>query len=267
SGEVKDLTKGFSNKDYSFEMKYVVDHEKIVQTIDKNVINDSAYKEIVLLKLPLTLDASWQFKTKTFDNKTQTITANIIEYDPYQGSITVEYSGENQYYEVRHFQKNIGITSFTKLVTYKNAKAITGYHLYQNQENAIKDEIEALDETLLNYEMAKEIPVEAEYFEIIELFNLSWVKLLNEQADDIYKIVKTDSEAHKKLELIETELTDKVEFLGFKPTAISETSTQVKIKVLELYRVADREISVNNIEYTIDKNQGTIEISDFNWNL
>ena len=113
---------------HPFTLQYFVDTdrgtvtEKVVSTDTDKLEVHSKLHNLVVLKFPLTADASWSHEA-TLDGKTVNVQAKVIAYDAEKGLVQVRYTAtsadgyyNNTYREERTFEEGFGMTAFSMLL-------------------------------------------------------------------------------------------------------------------------------------------------------
>lgn len=122
-GEVDDMSDGESKGDFSIGLIYTLTKDNLVQTVDSEMMMDSEFPQIELMRLPLTKGSKWTQKQKNTRGETVTLESSIdeIENDGEQKIYTVTYKDKNSnYYEKRKIKEGVGVISFEHLFTFKD---------------------------------------------------------------------------------------------------------------------------------------------------
>lgn len=138
SGMVDDVSGGESKKDYSMTVKYTVTDKSIIQKICGEMVLDTDFEKIELIRLPLKKGNSWNQKVKYKKGKKTVLHTTIEDIVVKNGAktYTIVYKDKNSdYFERRTIQENIGVVSFEKLYIPKKDKPfVIGYYLYKYEQ-------------------------------------------------------------------------------------------------------------------------------------
>lgn len=150
TGEVSDLSEGASNLDYSLEVTYAIESDRVVQTKLSDTMMDSEYDQVTLIMEPLEVGTSWKEQTVDSQGKKSIVSGEIIEKEESaEGTIyKVLYSEEkSDYSEVRKIQKGKGVIDFLKTLKYEDQSLEIAYHLYsmKSPEASIANTSESTD--------------------------------------------------------------------------------------------------------------------------
>ncbi|WP_422484591.1 S-layer homology domain-containing protein [Gudongella sp. DL1XJH-153] len=132
-GNVHDASGGESDSDYSLGLEYTVHSDVIIQTKTEEMMLDSDYDEIELIRTPLEEGSSWTQEVENSEGET-TLESTITEVeDTDDGMIfTVRYEDLNSdYYEEREIQEGVGVITFTKLMITEDDSYPMGYSLFE----------------------------------------------------------------------------------------------------------------------------------------
>lgn len=134
-GEVEDMSGGEVDADFRFNLSYIVAGDSLEQIREGQMLMDSEYERLTLLKLPLEAEASWTESVVDSDGKTVRIKAVIenIEADEDGKNIyTVKYDQVgSDYYEIRKFKDQTGLIYFEKIMFYDGDAFELQYSLYE----------------------------------------------------------------------------------------------------------------------------------------
>jgi hypothetical protein len=119
TGEVADMSDGESDKDFSLTITYIVEPTRLIQQKQEQVMMDSNFDEIELIRTPLAAGTSWtQQVTDEVGNQV------ILECQIENATVdtdgkkvyTILYDDQNSdYYERRKIKEDIGVIFFEKL--------------------------------------------------------------------------------------------------------------------------------------------------------
>lgn len=252
-GEVKALTSAKHLKDHQFEVKLKVTGEDMTQFAVGDKLNDSEFEPLILLRAPVSLGNKWSFWTKDRQGKHIKVGAEITSYDEESGNLTVRYTTKGDYYEERQFRKGMGVTDFTRLVTFKNESTITGYHLIETGDGVNVTEDNLPDRVL----------IPSRYYALILGFNQAWSRYLNGKDTDVFDFVVSESEASKKMTALSTEDFKAVVFVSFYPYQITRAEEGAIVHVVEQYEADSGEVLINKVKYQILEVDGIPKIIDF----
>ncbi|HAS73605.1 MAG TPA: hypothetical protein DCS67_05625, partial [Clostridiales bacterium UBA8960] len=240
-GEVKDLTQTRHYTDHRFEIEWVVDSEKITQKTSGNRLNDSIFKEIVVLKTPIEIGNKWTHNVVDADNKKIKVTGEIMSIDEETHAIVVKHSTPSGYFEERTIVKEQGVTSFIRLVAFKNESSLTGYHIVENSSSKPEE----------NLDLEERIVIPSHLFALILGFNMAWENYVNEADDGIFDFIISDSEAQNKITAVDHTQIIAVDFISFYPYEMDYDHSGVKIYVIESYKSDSDELIQTKVVYHV----------------
>lgn len=258
SGEVKDNSKSSGKNDHGFQIELWIDSEKMVQTSSGQMLNESEFERLIVLKTPIVEAASWKFEAHDRLGEKQVVTGRIIEIDDENETIVIEYSTETGIFEKRTMKKKFGTTSFVKQVAYKDAVTFSGYHM--NQIDAIQNTV--LDEDM-KYDGLQVVEINDELYELIDSFNKRWVSYIKNIDQSLMELIDVDSKAYTKVVAIRDESPVLNDYLGFKPFKMEIDEDSSLIYVMEKFVVSGDKTHYNSICYEIIKKNNSLYISDF----
>ena len=258
SGEVKDNSKSTGKNDHTFQTEIWIDSEKMIQKSSGQMLNESDFDRLILLKKPIAEEATWEFDAIDKLGEKHVVTGRIIEVDDDTGIIEVEYTTEAGNFEKRTLKMNQGTTSFIKQVSYKNAVTYTGYHM--NQVETVP--MEELDEDL-KFDRLEVVEIDYELYQLIDGFNIRWVNYIKNIDQALMELIDMDSNAYLKVVAIKEESIELNEYQGFKPYKIEIIDDVILIYVMEKFIVGGDRTHYNTICYEVIKDNDGIFISDF----
>lgn len=132
SGEVLDMSSGESSLDFSLAVNYIVTHDELIQEKIEEVMMDSEFDKLTLLRLPIEVDATWSESVISSDGDKETIQATIVEIigKKPNRTVRVEYKNkDDSYIEKRSIQEGLGVVSFDKTMKFGSEKFEMGYSL------------------------------------------------------------------------------------------------------------------------------------------
>lgn len=226
-GEVEDMTDGDFNADFRFELGYIVSGDMIEQTKSGQMIMDSEYERITLLKLPLEVGNTWTDELVSPNGKKVKVKGTIESIEKESsgrseggnGDIyTVKYEESgSKYYEIRKIQKGSGVISFEKVIFYDGDEFVVQYDLFELDRDSTliaKNKDEPSDSIAKNSDPFGEgtlieldtIPkqvegvvpdesLKAELTSLIQEFNGAWTLFANDKNMGILDYVTDDGEA------------------------------------------------------------------------
>lgn len=252
-GEVRALTSAKHLKDHQFEVKLVVTDEEMIQYYIGERLNESEFESLILLRTPVSLGNKWSFWTKDRRGKHVKVSAEIIAYDEVSGNLTVRYTTKSGYYEERQMAKNMGVTDFIRLVTFKKESSFTGYHRIDIEE----------DQTVSTENQLERILIPSRYYALILGFNQAWSRYVSGEDADVFDFIVTESEASKKMTALNTEAFETVAFVSFYPYQITDIENGVTVHVVEQYETESGQMMSNKVKYWIKDLEGIPKIIDF----
>lgn len=134
NGEVKDITNGQSHSDYSLEVTYAIEGDRVVQTKLSDTLMDSEYDKVTLIMSPLVLGTSWKEMVVDSQGKKVEIQSEIIDVENHpEGTIykILYKETKSDYSEVRKIQVKRGVIEFVKTLKYQDQTMELKYHLDQ----------------------------------------------------------------------------------------------------------------------------------------
>lgn len=136
TGEVEDVSEGEGTADLSIELQYIIQDGTLTQIKKSEVMLDSEYNTLQLIKMPLQKGTKWNQEVTDKKDKKTTLECEITNVEKENGNkiYTVHYHDQNsKYYEKRHFKEGTGIISFEKLWINGNGEMPIGYAMYDAQ--------------------------------------------------------------------------------------------------------------------------------------
>lgn len=258
TGEVKDNSRNIGKNDHGFQIELWVDSEKMVQTFSGQMLNESEFDRLILLKMPIIEEATWEFDALDKLGRKQTVTGRIVKIEDRNETIEVEYSTKAGIFEKRTIEKNRGTISFVKQVAYKDAVTYTGYHTIPVENTLITENDE--DNKYSNLDT---VEVDFEIYDLIDEFNKRWVNYIKNIDQSLMELIDVNSNAYLKVVSIKDESIPLNNYLGFKPYKLESDNEVTLVYVLEKFRVNDGETHYNSICYEVIKTDEGIYISDF----
>jgi hypothetical protein len=133
SGTVDDMSDGESTKDFSIELSYTIEGNRLIQTKTEEVMMDSKYNQLTLIQTPLVIGTYWTENVRDQDGVLQSISGQITkveEKDTGLKEYTVLHRQQGRdYYEQRVIRENIGVVTFEKLFELGDEPFSAGYFL------------------------------------------------------------------------------------------------------------------------------------------
>lgn len=229
SGEVLDMSSGESSLDFSLAVNYIVSHDELVQEKIEEVMMDSEFDKITLLRLPIEVDAKWSESVISSDGDKEIIEAKIVEIIGKRPNRTVRVEYKNKdgsYMEKRSIQEGLGVVSFDKTMNFGSEKFEMGYSLVKyklEKANAdantnsssksdtsssdVPDNTSLIDESdsMIEKEQVNQMSAdELAAKEAIINFNNSWIAYINDGKLDIYKYLVHGGKAYSVIENFKT---------------------------------------------------------------
>ena len=256
SGEIKDNSIGNTRVDYSFNYQFLVTDQSVFQTLDNNRLNDSNFREIELLRLPLEMGNIWTFDAVMFNNKTTKMTAEIMYVSDSLDEIKVKYTAKD-YSAFRVFKKELGVTDFIKEVAYKDVKAISGFHLEQDEDTPETDlskseaEVNEIQNEESIFSDISEVATHQEEYDLILGFNQNYEKKIRLEDQKLTEYVMPESPASEKINGLKAVDVGTFNFIKFKIESRLETDDAVILEVVEMYDLGDNQSIMNTVKYTL----------------
>jgi hypothetical protein len=134
-GSVVDMSDGESNLDFRFTVEYVIQEGALVQHKQEEVMMDSIFDEIELVRFPLEKGATWQQTQTDRDGNQRTMTCTIEDATTVAGSnvYIITYQDEDsEYYEKRELRSGIGVYRVETLWLTDDGNFPLEYNLYRS---------------------------------------------------------------------------------------------------------------------------------------
>jgi len=129
------MSGGESDSDYTLNLEYSVKSDAIIQTKTEEMMLDSDYDEIELIRTPLEEGNTWNQEVSDPEGGETTLKSTITSIeDTEEGMVfTVRYEDINSdYYEERKIQEGLGVISFEKLMDLEDDSYPMGYSIYES---------------------------------------------------------------------------------------------------------------------------------------
>lgn len=134
-GMVEDLSDGESNKDFSMSLRYIVGKFTLTQEITGEMVMDSDFESIQLVKLPLEKGSTWEQEVTKQDGSTVNLNCTIEEVSEEDGKkvyVILYQDTDSDYYENRTIMEDLGVIAFEKLYTPNEGEPFEiGYSLFK----------------------------------------------------------------------------------------------------------------------------------------
>lgn len=249
-GEVKDNLTGYSKIDFNYQINYWVDADKIVQTYEGAALNESNFKSIELLRLPIEKGNTWVFSAEDHTGKSVKVTGEIMEVSDEADHVVVKHSTKDGYYEQRDLYKGMGVTDFIRQVTYKNESTLSGYHM--DYITSDEEEMEV-----------QRIQIPDALYQLILKFEMAWALYVVEEDLAIFETLLPESNAEQKIKSIIQMPTFELEFVEFIPYEHLIVGDVHIIYVREVFMNASEEVMENKMMFTIMDADAQLQIIDF----
>lgn len=253
TGEVFNDVLGSSSRDYTFEQSYIIKSDQMIIQHVGDKLNDTDYDEEVALTYPLEIGQSWTFDTKRDGSKVKVrgeITALTDE------SVTVNFTDNKGYREIRVLTKGLGTTDFYKYYQYDDLVVVTGYHL---DANFVFQKLETNPDVKLFEDMiSRRVPYKVH--ELLTAYNLAYESFVNTKDDAIYNYLTPESPLRDQLTYIER-LDSEIDFVGFKTLEIEGEGNTYTLEVLEAYFLGD-DFMTTYMTYELKESDNAYYIDD-----
>ncbi len=134
TGTVGDASGGESTANRTISLKYIIEKTSLIQEKQEQVMMDSKFNRLTLIKTPLETGNYWIEKVTDKTGKSTELSAQIIKTEFLAGGIrqyTVRYEDNHSaYFEQRVIREGIGVVSFEKLFELGEEPFTAGYYLY-----------------------------------------------------------------------------------------------------------------------------------------
>jgi len=131
TGTVGDPSGGASTANLIINMQYIIEKTSLIQQKSEEVMMDSIFNKITLIKTPLVKGTFWTEKTTDKTGALRDIYSQITKVDTLPSGVkeyTVRYSDLNSaYFEQRVIREGVGIVSFEKLFEFNGENSTIGY--------------------------------------------------------------------------------------------------------------------------------------------
>jgi len=134
-GSVADISSGESDLDFSIAIEYIIQDGTLTQIKQEEVMMDSIFDEIELIRVPLQQGTVWNQTQIDQDGTERTLICTIEEVRTSAGRTyyTVMYQDEDsEYYEKREFRSGIGVTRVETLWVTDDGNFPLEYILYRS---------------------------------------------------------------------------------------------------------------------------------------
>jgi hypothetical protein len=142
NGSVHDMSDGESDNDFSINLEYIVESDVITQNKDEEVMLDSKYDEIELIRTPLEEGTTWNQTVENPNGEMTTLESTITMVENKDNNLvfTIRYEDTNSdYYEERKIEEGVGVTYFEKLMFNEGDSYVMGYSLYEEASGLTLD--------------------------------------------------------------------------------------------------------------------------------
>ena len=134
SGEVADMSGGEGNLEVALTLRYILSGDSIVQEKTEEMMLDSKFDRLTLIKLPFKVGNSWtEIVTDPDTSDEVTLNSTIEAAEMVDGAMqyTVRYlDPDSDYFEVRVIREGVGVVSVEKLLELTGGDFPVSYFLY-----------------------------------------------------------------------------------------------------------------------------------------
>lgn len=134
-GEVEDMSGGESSADFSVKLQYLIKKGAIVQVKEEQLMMDSIFDNLIIIKAPLEVGNSWsQMAVDKEGNQLEvkgTITKIELENGKKVYDVKYEY-GDSGLFELRRIKEGVGTILFQKPFMSDGNTFEMGYSLYED---------------------------------------------------------------------------------------------------------------------------------------
>lgn len=141
-GAVHDLSDGESDADFAIRMQYRIRPEVLIQIKDEEVMMDSEFDRLELIRSPLEEGTSWTQEVTGSDGSVRTLESAITQVTGRPGSrvFTVRYEDrDSSYYEERRIGEGEGVLSFERLMQGEEEDYLLHYAVFDGATGADPD--------------------------------------------------------------------------------------------------------------------------------
>ncbi len=135
SGTVGDPSGGARTADYTINMQYVIEQNRLVQVKAEQTMMDSKFNRLTLIETPLVAGTYWTEKVADKTGSVRDIYSQITKVTKTADGLnqyTVRYKDRNSaYYEQRVIREGTGVVSFEKLFELGIDSFSSGYFLHE----------------------------------------------------------------------------------------------------------------------------------------
>jgi hypothetical protein len=136
SGEVADMSGGEGNFSVDLTLKYILSGNSIVQEKTEEMMLDSKFDRLTLIKLPFEVGNTWTEIVINPETQNEVTLISVIEtVEMVDGAMqyTVRYDDANSdYYELRVFREGVGVISVEKLLELTDGNFPASYSLFMS---------------------------------------------------------------------------------------------------------------------------------------
>jgi len=134
SGAVEDMSGGESSADFSIKLKYIIENNSLIQEKTEQIMMDSKFDRLTLIKTPLVAGNYWNEKVIDKNGNNIEISAQITKVETMSNGFrqyTVVYNQlDSNYFETRVIREGTGVVLFEKLFELE-VSFTAGYSLYE----------------------------------------------------------------------------------------------------------------------------------------
>lgn len=133
-GEVEDMSDGESTADFSVKLQYLLKNGELVQIKEEELMMDSIFDNLILIKAPLEVGNSWSQKAVDKEGNQFEVKGTITKIELENGNkvyeIKYEY-GDGGLFELRRIKEGVGTIQFQKPFVSDASTFEIGYSLYE----------------------------------------------------------------------------------------------------------------------------------------
>ena len=134
-GSIADMSSGESDRDFRFTLEYVIQDGVLYQNKQEEVMMDSIFDTVEIVRYPLEKGQEWQQTQVDKDGVERTLTCTIDDVYTVVGRTTYLISYQDngsEYYEKRELQSGIGVVRVETLWVTDDGSFPLQYNLYRS---------------------------------------------------------------------------------------------------------------------------------------
>ncbi|BEP28933.1 nuclear transport factor 2 family protein [Helicovermis profundi] len=277
SGEVMDVTKGSNRRNFNINLTYTVTYNKLIQDKIEEVMLDSEFNKLTLLKLPLETGNSWVESVYDLEGNKEQLNSKIVKIEGESPNriITVEYKiDKKKYLETRKIRENVGVIEFNKKVNFDNEQFVLGYKLekftrglkFENTNvndiknvnskttdtdaiNNKKENTTQVVKETKNKENTSDFVEKEKVSKLIIDFDTAWIRYINNSDKSVFDYLYSSGKAYSIIQ-------------NYKNVEFTEKFLKINVDKVEI----DGNNAKAYVYEKLEKNtSGKIKVYEYNW--